>query len=78
MKLDPICCAGGNCSEFQGAINCFSELDGKWRLTKDEKWGEINSRLRDGCPTVEDVDLINENCHAQNDTHRKASELQRT
>ncbi len=49
--------------EFHAAINCFIELDGKWRFMKDPPWGEAMFRFREGNPTIQDIDLINENCH---------------
>lgn len=49
--------------EFHQYLNCFIELNGKHRFHKDPVWGEILLRFRNGNPTVQDVDTINENCY---------------
>ena len=67
VKRDPVYKKGNESPEFQGALNCFIELDGKWRFRKDEQWGNIMSRFREGCPTQDDIRLINEKCHDRND-----------
>ena len=59
---DPIYKDGNYCPEFHGALNCYIELDGKWRFRKDPRWGDIMARFREGCPTYEDIDLINSEC----------------
>lgn len=51
------------CPEFHGKLNTFIELDGKWRFSDDKEWGERLLRFREGCPTAEDINVINENCH---------------
>ena len=56
---DPIYKDGNYCPEFHGALNCYIELDGKWRFRNNPRRGNIMSRFREGCPTYEDIDLIN-------------------
>lgn len=66
VKKDPIYKDDNYCPEFHGALNCFIELNGKWRFLKDPVYGEMMSRMRQGEPTVEDIEAINEECHVSN------------
>ena len=59
---DPVYKDGSFCPEFQGALNSYIELDGKWRFIKDPEWGNIMSRFREGNPTADDIRLINDKC----------------
>lgn len=52
--------------EFQDFVNCYVELDGMHRFRTDPEWGEMNMRFRQGKPTVEDIETINENCLVEN------------
>jgi hypothetical protein len=49
-------------AEWHGSINCFIELDGRHRFKHDPVWGEILGRFREGCPTLLDIQTINEKC----------------
>ena len=51
------------CPYFHGKLNCFIELDGKWRFKDDEEWGDVMLHFREGLPTVDDVRMINSTCH---------------
>ena len=52
------------CASFQGALNCYIELDGKWRFINDPLYGEIMQRFRDGMPTQDAIEFINmKACH---------------
>jgi len=62
VKRDPIYKKGMECREFHTALNCYIELDGKWRFQDDEFWGDIMGRVRDGNPTYDDINAINWNC----------------
>ena len=45
VQRDPIY-KGGNESElFQKAVNCYIELDGKWRFINDPAWGVMMGRF---------------------------------
>ena len=48
--------------EFHGMANTFVELDGKWRFMDDPEWAEQLLRFRQGSPTKEDIDTINDKC----------------
>ena len=48
------------CTEFFSWINCYIELEGRYRFNEDPKWGEMLSRFRNGLPTKSDIDKINE------------------
>ena len=50
-------------TSFQGMLNTFIELDGKWRFQSDKEWGELLLRFQEGCPSPEDIRLINEICN---------------
>jgi hypothetical protein len=50
------------CAEFQGSVNCFIELDGQWRFKEDPEWGDSMLSFREGTPTLEDIQAINDNC----------------
>ena len=65
---DPIYENDNYCAEFHGALNCFIELDGMWRFAKDRNYGEIMKRFREGNPTYEDIDLLNNECLTTNKT----------
>ena len=67
VKREPVYKKGCESNEFQGALNCFIELEGKWRFRDDKAWGDIMSRFREGCPTVEDIELINDKCYRRKD-----------
>lgn len=41
-------------------VNCFIELCGNHRFGDDPKYGEVCKRFRDGEPTDEDFDYMNE------------------
>lgn len=43
-----------------GAINAYVETRGMYRFEADLEWGEILRRFRDGTPTPEDFEKINE------------------
>ena len=62
---EPVYNDGQYCAEFQGALNSYIELDGKWRFHKDPAWGDIMARFREGTPTLEDIDTINRECHIE-------------
>jgi hypothetical protein len=49
--------------EFHHAINCYIELDGRWRFKDDPEWGERLYRFREGRPTLADIRTINDVCH---------------
>ena len=51
------------CPYFHGKLNCFIELDGKWRFKDDKEYGDIMLRFREGEPTLEDIRRINNTCH---------------
>ena len=48
--------------EFHGRLNCFIELDGMHRFKDDLEWGQRLKRFREGEPTLDDIDVINDNC----------------
>ena len=48
-----------NLVQFKDYINCFIELYGMYRFKDDPKYGELCKRFRDGCPTLEDFNIIN-------------------
>lgn len=67
-QLDPVRCKEKvwerkDVQEFHQSINCFIELSGKHRFADDPEWGELLLRFRNGEPTEDDIDLINEECH---------------
>jgi hypothetical protein len=43
------------CPAFQDLLNCFIELDGEHRFSRDPEFGAINRRLQAGCPTLQDI-----------------------
>ena len=55
-----------HCPEFHGSLNSYIELDGKWRFQQDSVYGEMMARFREGNPTKEDIEIINEKCMIQN------------
>ena len=40
-------------------INCFIELTGQHRFKLNPEFGDVMQRLHDGCPTTEDIALLN-------------------
>ena len=60
---DPVCKDDNFCPEFHGGLNCYIELDGRWRFRNDPEWGERMHRFRIGEPTLEDAQVINAECH---------------
>jgi hypothetical protein len=40
-------------------INCYVELTGQHRFKDDPEFGNILQRIREGCPTAEDIAKIN-------------------
>ena len=59
VKRDPVYKNNQHLPMFHGALNCYVELEGNWRFSKDPEWGEVNRRFREGKPTIQDVNLIN-------------------
>ena len=49
-----------NLTEFKHAVNCFVELHGMHRFANDPAFGQVCKRFRDGVPTLEDFDMINQ------------------
>jgi hypothetical protein len=43
-------------------VNCFIQLNGMHRFSKDLPWGHLLNKFRDGTVTQEDIDFINETC----------------
>ena len=66
VRRDPIYKDGNESEFFQGAVNCYIELDGKWRFMNDPAWGQKMGRFRDGVPTLEDIEEINDACYIKN------------
>jgi len=62
VKQDPIYTKDNHCPEFHGALNCYIELDGKHCFKNDPEFGELNFRMREGNPTLDDIRKLNENC----------------
>jgi len=58
IRTDPI--YAHNHILWDGALNAFVELDGMHRFKDDPEWGNILLRFRDGCPTQNDFNKINE------------------
>ena len=54
------CAEGRGKHLFWDAVNCYVELVGLHRFDSDVEWGRILHRLRNGEPTDEDIELINE------------------
>ena len=50
----------GNCPQFWDWINCYFELEGMHRFSKDEEWGKILRRMRNGQVQHSDIKKINE------------------
>ena len=48
-----------DCPQFEDFVNCYIELDGKYRYKNDPEWGDLLYRFRDGNPTREDIRKIN-------------------
>ena len=63
VNRDPMCKNDNHCAEFHGFLNCYIELNGKWRFMKDPAWGDKMSRVRKGEPTDDDICEINRDCH---------------
>jgi hypothetical protein len=40
-------------------INCYVELTGQHHFKDDPEFGNILKRIREGCPTAEDIAMIN-------------------
>ena len=62
VNRDPIYAKDNYCSEFHGMLNCYIELDGKHRFKDDPDFGDLNFRMREGKPTLEDIRKLNEKC----------------
>ena len=62
VKQEPIYAKDNHCPEFHGALNCYIELDGKHRFRNDPEFGELNFRMREGNPTLEDIEKLNKYC----------------
>jgi AAA domain/Helitron helicase-like domain at N-terminus len=62
IKQEPIYAKDNYCPEFHGALNCYIELNGKHRFKDDPEFGELNFRMREGNPTLDDIKKLNENC----------------
>ena len=63
VMKEPIYKGGQMIGEFHGSLNCFIELDGKWRFKDDKKYGDILARMRGGRATEEDIDKLNKRVH---------------
>ncbi|CAB9515394.1 DNA helicase [Seminavis robusta] len=48
--------------EFHDSLNSFIELDGMHRFKDDPEWGQRCLRFREGRPTEEDIETINDAC----------------
>ena len=59
------------CPEFQDAVNCYIELKGMHRFSKDREWGLLLRRIRQGKATVEDIRRINRECLIRNKSEIK-------
>ena len=62
-----------DCPEFKDWVNCYLELHGMHRFQKDEEWGALLLRFRNGEVTVEDIERINERVVVNNTTKDKES-----
>ena len=60
VNKDPVYKDGSRCAFFHGCLNCYIELDGKWRFVKDPSYGEIMFRMREGKLRPKDIDKLNE------------------
>ena len=58
VKAASIC--DTDCFQFEEWVNCYTELEGKFRYKHDPEWGELLFRFRNGVPTQEDIRKINE------------------
>jgi hypothetical protein len=66
---------GPPCPAFHNDINSFIELNGHHRFRDDPEWGHVMSRFREGQPTPDDIDLINDRCLVS-DQHKPPSAVQ--
>ncbi len=46
------------CQGFINNLTCFVELNGKWRFIKDQQYGKVMYRFRNGTPTARDIKYI--------------------
>ena len=60
VNKDPVYKDGKRCPTFHGCLNCYIELDGKWRFVNDPMYGDIMFRMREGRTTPSDIDVLNE------------------
>ena len=59
VQREPVYKNDQQCPEFHGSLNCYIELDGRWRFVSDKRYGEIMYRFRSGTLTEEDIERIN-------------------
>jgi hypothetical protein len=67
-QLDPVKAIPiylSDCPQFQQWVNCYVELQGNHRFRDDPKWGNLLRRFRDGNPSLEDIKMINKQCHVR-------------
>ena len=48
-----------NFTPWHDWINCFIELTGQHRFKENPEFGNVMKRMHDGCPTAEDIALLN-------------------
>jgi len=48
-----------NCALWHDWVNCFVELTGQHRFKDDPAFGAIMKRIREGCPTENDINILN-------------------
>ena len=58
-------CDYNNCSTFINQLNCYIELNGKWRFKDDPEYGEIMTRMRNDELQVADLQEINKKAHGR-------------
>ena len=51
--------------EFHGMLNCYIELNGKWRYKDDPNYGDMMERFRDGEPLPEDITALNKEAYGK-------------
>jgi hypothetical protein len=60
VKKDPIYKGGKKHAHFHDSLNCYIELRGNWRFRKDPAYGEMMGRFRNGNPTIQDINILNQ------------------
>ena len=50
---------------FHGMLNCYIELNGQHRFKDDPEWGHRLRRFREGKPTRNDIQVINDSCFVE-------------